>query len=94
MASFELYGKKLEIPRRNEPLVKRLRELLELAEDAKLLALSYVARDCNDQIDIHVIEDGDLTCAGLGAVDLLTATYRSSLYEQATRGKDGDDDEV
>ena len=40
MASIQLYGKTLEIPQRNEPLVKLLRELLEEAEDGRLVAMS------------------------------------------------------
>lgn len=79
MASFELFGKKLDIPQRNEALVNRLRELLAQAEDGEVVSMSMVCMDINGAWEMAIVEAGNLNFAALGAIDLLHARYRDAL---------------
>lgn len=91
MASFELFGKRLEIPQRNEALVNRLRELLAQAEDGEVVSMSMVCMDTRGEWDMAIIEGGNLNFAALGALDLLHARYRDALmYDDDD--DDGDDE--
>jgi len=92
MASIHLYGKTLEIPKRNEALVKFLRELLEEAEDGHLVSLSYVGRHMDGAWSIKIIEDGELSFASLGAIDMLKTHYQSAIYADRF-GQDEDEDD-
>ena len=93
MASIHLYGKTLEIPKRNEALVKFLRELLEEAEDGHLVSLSYVGRHMDGAWSIKIIEDGELSFASLGAIGMLQMHYQSAIYASKFDHDDDDDDD-
>ena len=93
MASIQLYGKTLEIPERNEFLVKALRELLEEAEDGRLLSLSYVGRESDDTWSMQIIEDQELRFATLGAIDMLKTHYTMALISANSPDDDDDDDD-
>ena len=89
MASFELYGKKLEIPQRNEYLVKVLRELLQRAEDGEVVSMCMVSMDSAGEFDTGIIEAGGLNFAMLGGLDLMHAKYRDLLlYPQDDEDED------
>ena len=94
MASIHLYGKTLEIPKRNEALVKDLRDLLEMAEDGKVMAIAYVARDQDTSSwRLRMIEDDGLSMATLGALGLLHLQYQHAMLDANDDEEDDDDDD-
>ena len=91
MASIQLYGKTLEIPRRNEFLVKQLREMLELAEDGRLVSMAYVGRCEDGGWELQIIEDDALNFAALGAISMLHSHYQQALFLANQDDDDHDD---
>ena len=94
MADIKLFGKTLEIPKRNEALVKDLRDLLEMAEDGKVMSIAYAARDeAESSWRLRMIEDDGLSLATLGALGILHLQYQHAMLDANDDEDDEGDDE-